>query len=120
MLIPTDVMVTRDILSRVKRPIALTEVSVIYGTEPETSIDETKPQLLQRLQTLERLAYTQKQRGSLYLLHLAGPTGVVLLILGSVISAIGWAQGLVSVGLAGLAPWAVVLTDVLTRSHRKL
>lgn len=122
----TTDLVTSAILSRIKKPVGIIQVRVIAESlERELKIDvfETEGQLLQRLAHLEETMVLQKELKNrsnwLYMIRLAGPTGVVLLILGLIISIYGWINGLVSVGIAGLGPWAVVLTDVLSRIKKK-
>ena len=124
-MLPKEVI--RDsLVSRIKNPILISYASVIVEQRAEEQGEiDSEEFALNRLEQLEALIFLQKkytQRTDiLYLIRLSGFTGVVLLVLGLIISIYGWMNGLISVAVAGLGPWAVVIADVLSRvkSRRK-
>ncbi len=123
-MIPPKEVVKNSLLLRIKNPILISRALVLEEQHIEEPLERNREEFasltLEQLEVWMSLQKKHIQRTDLlYLIRLSGLTGVVLLVLGLTVSVLGLMNGLISVTVAGLTPWAVVIADVLSRAKNR-
>lgn len=124
MIIPPKEAVKSSLLLRIKNPILISRALVLEEQHTEELLERNREEFASlTLEQLEAWMSLQKKHiqktDLLYLIRLSGLTGVVLVGLGLTVSVLGLMNGLISVAVAGLTPWVVVIADVLSRAKNR-